>query len=82
MLNGCVLSAPDFAMENIGRRFIMRIRRAMRKKTLRRPIKKPRLKRRRLLEQKRRLVAAGISEEQLAHMNARQIRVALREHGV
>lgn len=30
----------------------MRIRRAMRKKPLRRPVKKPRLKRRRLLEQK------------------------------
>ena len=31
----------------------MRIRRAMRKKPLRRPVKKPRLKRRRVLEQKR-----------------------------
>jgi len=57
----------------------MRIRRAMRKKPLRRPIKKPRLKRRRLLEQKKRLVDAGITEEQLIHMNVKQIRAAIRE---
>ena len=59
----------------------MRIRRAMRKKPLRRPVKKPRLKRRRLLEQKKRLAGAGYSEEQLVHMNTRQIRAAIRETG-
>ena len=59
----------------------MRIRRAMRKKPLRRPIKKPRLKRRRMLEQKKRLVSTGITEEQLVHMNTKQIRAAIRETG-
>tara|TARA_B100001778_G_C18547343_1_gene611298 strand:+ start:1015 stop:1197 length:183 start_codon:yes stop_codon:yes gene_type:complete len=59
----------------------MRIRRAMRKKPLRRPVKKPRLKRRRLLEQKRRLSDIGYSEEQLLHMNTKQIRSAIRENG-
>lgn len=59
----------------------MRIRRAMRKKPLRRPVKKPRLKRRRLLEQKRRLSVVGYSDEQLVHMNTRQIRAAIRETG-
>ncbi len=54
----------------------------MRKKPLRRPVKKPRLKRRRLLEQKRRLAAAGFTEEQLLHMNTKQIRAALREKAV
>ena len=57
----------------------MRIRRAMRKKPLRRPVKKPRLKRRRLLEQKKRLIGAGITEQQLVHMNTKQIRAAIRE---
>ncbi len=57
----------------------MRIRRAMLKKPLRRPIKKPRLKRRRILEQKKRLVGAGITEEQLVHMNTQEIRAAIRE---
>ena len=57
----------------------MRIRRAMRKKPLRRPIKKPRLKRRRILEQKKRLVGAGITEEQLVHMNTKDIRAAISE---
>ena len=57
----------------------MRIRRAMRKKPLRRPVKKPRLKRRRLLEQKKRLIVAGITEEQLVHMNTQDIRAAIRE---
>jgi hypothetical protein len=57
----------------------MRIRRAMRKKPLRRPVKKPRLKRRRLLEQKKRLVVAGITEAQLVHMNTQDIRAAIRE---
>ena len=60
----------------------MRIRRAMRKKPLRRPVKKPRLKRRRLSEQKRRLSDIGYSEEQLLHMNTKQIRSAIRENGV
>ncbi len=59
----------------------MRIRRAMRKKPLRRPIKKPRLKRRRVLEQKKRLVGAGYTEEQLTHMNTKQVRSAIRETG-
>ena len=59
----------------------MRIRRAMRKKPLRRPVKKQRLKRRRLLEQKRRLSVVGYSDEQLVHMNTRQIRAAIRETG-
>ena len=58
----------------------MRIRRAMRKKPLRRPVKKPRLKRRRMMEQKKRLVSAGVSEEKLVHMNTQQIRAAIREH--
>ena len=59
----------------------MRIRRAMRKKPLRRPIKKPRLKRQRIMQQKKRLVAAGITEEQLVHMNTKEIRAAIRETG-
>lgn len=59
----------------------MRIRRAMRKKPLRRPIKKARFKRRRALEHKSRLIAAGVSEEQILHMNTREIRAALRETG-
>jgi len=59
----------------------MRIRRAMRKKPLRRPVKKARLRRRRMMEQKKRLVGAGITEEQLIHMNTKQIRAALRETG-
>ncbi len=58
----------------------MRIRRAMRKKPLRRPVKKARFKRRRLMEQKKRLISVGITEEQLVHMNVQQIRAALREH--
>ena len=57
----------------------MRIRRAMRKKPLRRPVKKPRLKRQRLMQQKKRLVAAGISEDKLLHMNTKQVRAAIRE---
>jgi hypothetical protein len=51
----------------------------MRKKPLRRPVKKPRLKRRRIMEQKKRLVNAGITEEQLVHMNTQQIRASIRE---
>ena len=60
----------------------MRIRRAMRKKPLRRPVKKPRLKRRRVREQKRRLSDAGYTEEQLLHMNTKEIRSAVRTEGV
>ena len=60
----------------------MRIRRAMRKKPLRRPVKKPRLRRRRLLEQKRRLLNVGFSSEQLKHLNTKEIRKSLRENGV
>ena len=60
----------------------MRIRRAMRKKPLRRPVKKPRLKRRRVLEQKRRLISAGYSEDRLLHMNTKDIRTAIRNEGV
>ncbi len=57
----------------------MRIRRAMRKKPLRRPVKKPRLKRYRMKQQKARLVGAGYTEEQLVHLNTKEIRAALRE---
>ena len=59
----------------------MRIRRAMRKKPLRRPIKKPRLKRQRLAQQKKRLVGAGYTDEQLIHMNVKQIRTAISKTG-
>ena len=59
----------------------MRIRRAMRKKTLRRPVKKPRLKRQRIMQQKKRLVGAGITEEQLVHMNTKEISAAIHETG-
>ena len=54
----------------------------MRKKPLRRPVKKPRLKRRRVLEQKRRLISAGYSEDRLLHMNTKDIRTAIRNEGV
>jgi hypothetical protein len=57
----------------------MRIRRAMRKKPLRRPVKKPRLKRQRIMQQKKRLISAGITEEKLVHMNTQEIRAAIRE---
>jgi hypothetical protein len=59
----------------------MRIRRAMRKKPLRRPVKKPSLKRQRVMQQKKRLVGAGFSEETLVHMNTKQIRAAIRKTG-
>ncbi len=59
----------------------MRIRRAMRKKPLRRPVKKPRLKRYRIKQQKSRLAGAGYTEEQLVHMNTKEIREAIRETG-
>jgi hypothetical protein len=53
----------------------------MRKKPLRRPIKKPRLKRRRLLEQKKRLEGVGYTAEQLVRMNTKDIRAAIHETG-
>jgi hypothetical protein len=53
----------------------------MRKKPLRRPVKKPRLKRRRIMEQKKRLVGAGYTDEQLLHMNTKDIRAAIRVTG-
>jgi hypothetical protein len=53
----------------------------MRKKPLRRPVKKPRLKRQRIMQQKKRLVGAGYTDEQLVHMNTREIRAAIRETG-
>ena len=59
----------------------MRIRRAMRKKPLRRPVKKPRLRRYRVAQQKKRLAGTGYSEEQLKHMNTKQIRAAIRATG-
>ena len=59
----------------------MRIRRAMRKKPLRRQVKKPRLKRQRIMQQKKRLVGAGYTEEQLVHMNTKEIHAAIRETG-
>jgi hypothetical protein len=59
----------------------MRIRRAMRKKPLRRPVKKPRLKRQRIMQQKKRLIGAGITEEKLVHMNTQDIRAALQKTG-
>jgi hypothetical protein len=59
----------------------MRIRRAMRKKPLRRPVKKPRLKRQRMMQHKKRLAGAGYSDEQLKHLNTKEIRAAIRKTG-
>lgn len=56
----------------------MRIRRAMRKKPLRRPIKSPGAKCYRITQQKKRLLALGVSEEKLHKMNSKEIRAALR----
>lgn len=55
----------------------MRIRRAMRKKTLRRPIKSPGARRYRLAQQKKRLLALGVSAEKIRTMNTPEIRTAL-----
>lgn len=55
----------------------MRIRRAMRKKPLRRPIKNPGAKRYRLAQQKQRLIALGVSKEAIRTMNTKQIRQML-----
>lgn len=57
----------------------MRIRRAMRKKPLRRPVKKAGPKRRRILEQKKRLSAMGVPEETLRTMSNKDIRAALQK---
>ena len=56
----------------------MRIRRAMRKKPLRRPIKSPGARRYRVAQQKKRLAELGVSEEQIKKMNTKEIRAALR----
>ncbi|MDK2857236.1 MAG: hypothetical protein PWQ29_1076 [Verrucomicrobiota bacterium] len=58
----------------------MRIRRAMRKKTLRRPIKKAGPKRYRISRQKKRLAAVGVPAETLRMMNNKDIREALQKH--
>ena len=55
----------------------MRIRRAMRKKPLRRPIKSPGAKRYRLTQQKKRLAELGIPAEKIRTMNTKEIRTAL-----
>jgi len=55
----------------------MRIRRAMRKKTFRRPIKSPGAKRYRIAQQKKRLVSLGVSEEKIRKMNTQEIRKML-----
>lgn len=55
----------------------MRIRRAMRKKPLRRPIKSPVARRYRVAQQKKRLAELGLSEEQIKKMNTKEIRTAL-----
>ncbi|MFA5688669.1 MAG: hypothetical protein WC959_05940 [Kiritimatiellales bacterium] len=59
----------------------MRIRRAMRKKPLRRPIKKAGPKRYRVIQQKKRLAAAGVTEDALRKMNNKDIRDALKAYG-
>jgi len=55
----------------------MRIRRAMRKKPLRRPIKSRGAKRYRQTQQKKRLVELGFTEEQIRTMNIKQIHAIL-----
>jgi hypothetical protein len=50
----------------------------MRKKPLRRPIKKAGPKRYRIAQQKKRLAAAGVTEETLRTMNNREIRDELK----
>lgn len=56
----------------------MRIRRAMRKKPLRRPIKSPGARRYRLTQQKKRLAELGLPEEKIRKMNTQQIRAVLQ----
>ncbi len=55
----------------------MRIRRAMRKKPLRRPVKSRGAKRYRQIQQKKRLVELGVSEETIRTMNIKEIHAAL-----
>ena len=57
----------------------MRIRRAMRKKPLRRPTKKAGPKRYRVAQQKKRLVGAGVTEAVLRRMTNKDIREALQK---
>ncbi|AKJ63816.1 hypothetical protein [Kiritimatiella glycovorans] len=56
----------------------MKVRRKMRKKPMRRPIKSARERRRRLKDQRRRLVELGMSEEDVARLNNAEIRERLR----
>jgi len=56
----------------------MRIRRAMRKKPLRRPIKSPGARRYRLTQQKKRLLELGVSAEKIRKMNTQEIRAILQ----
>lgn len=58
----------------------MRIRRAMRKKPLRRPTKSAGAKRYRVAQQKKRLAAAGIPAGELRGMTNKDIRHALKKH--
>lgn len=60
----------------------MRIRRAMRKKPLRRPRKAAGPKRYRVAQQKKRLIAAGVTEEALRGMTNSDLRDALKKHKV
>lgn len=56
----------------------MRIRRSMRKKPLRRPTKKAGPKRYRILQQKKRLAGAGVTEAVLRRLTNKDIREALQ----
>jgi len=57
----------------------MRIRRSMRKKPLRRPVKKAGPKRYRIAQQKKRLSLAGVTHEVLRRMTNKDLRVALKK---
>ncbi len=48
-------------------------------KNLLRPKKRGAAKRRRLLEQRQRLIAAGVGEDKLRHYNEKQLRAKLKE---
>ena len=56
----------------------MRIRRAMRKKPLRRPIKSPGARRYRLAQHKKRLMELGVSAEAIRTMNIPTMRKLLQ----
>ena len=58
----------------------MRIRRSMRKKPLRRPVKKAGPKRYRVTQQKKRLSAAGVIDAVLRRMTNKDIREALQKN--